>query len=96
MASERETPPPRRRRHGEIHRGRKVIGFDHVGPGCLQRVDHQLHTGRVVMERYWSGMTPNTLHAVFSVTKSMTSTLVGIAQDDGDLNIDDSASKLCA
>ena len=34
-----------------------------------------LHKGRVVLERYWTGMTPNTPHAVFSVTKSLTGVL---------------------
>ncbi len=34
-----------------------------------------LHKGRVVLERYWSGMTADTLHSVFSVTKSLTGVL---------------------
>lgn len=50
--------------------------------------------GRLVGEWYWNGTEPTTQHEVFSVTKSITSTLVGIAQDDGLLDIDDPASDL--
>ena len=40
----------------------------------------------------WRGVDPDTSREVFSVTKSITSTLVGLAQSDGDLDIGDSAS----
>lgn len=49
--------------------------------------------GEVVDERYFQGATPTTKRQAFSVTKSLTSTVVGIAQDDGALDIDDAASK---
>lgn len=48
--------------------------------------------GKLAGEWYFRGTGPNTTHDVFSVTKSVASTLVGIAQDDGDLHIGDSAS----
>jgi CubicO group peptidase (beta-lactamase class C family) len=48
--------------------------------------------GRVVFARYWGGGGAETPQEVFSVTKSVTSTLVGLAQADGDLSIDDTAS----
>lgn len=51
-----------------------------------------LRRGRVVGQWYWRGATPDTSREVFSVTKSVTSTLVGIAADDGLLEIDESAS----
>jgi len=41
--------------------------------------------GSVVAERHWS-RPPETLHHVWSVTKSVTSTLVGIVQDRGDFS----------
>ena len=44
-------------------------------------------------ECYWHGGSPDLDQEVFSVTKSVTSTLVGIAQADGDLSIDDPASR---
>jgi CubicO group peptidase (beta-lactamase class C family) len=48
--------------------------------------------GEVVGEWYWDGE-PTTTHEVFSVTKSVTSTLVGLAQAEGDLDIDDPAAE---
>jgi CubicO group peptidase (beta-lactamase class C family) len=49
--------------------------------------------GKLAGEWYFRGTGPNTAQDVFSATKSVASTLVGIAQDDGDLRIGDSASK---
>jgi CubicO group peptidase (beta-lactamase class C family) len=48
--------------------------------------------GKVVYARYWNGGGADSPQEVFSVTKSVTSTLVGLAQADGDLSIDDPAS----
>jgi CubicO group peptidase (beta-lactamase class C family) len=48
--------------------------------------------GKVVLARYWNGGGADTPQEVYSVTKSVTSTLVGVAQADGDLSIDDPAS----
>ena len=49
--------------------------------------------GQVVQDTYWNGSDATTPHEVFSVTKSITSMLVGIAQAEGDLDIDEPASK---
>ncbi len=49
--------------------------------------------GRLAGEWYFRGTNPNSTQDVFSVTKSISSTLVGIAQDDGDLRVGDRASK---
>lgn len=48
--------------------------------------------GRIVGEWYWQGFDQDREREVFSVTKSITSTLVGIAQDRGLLDIDQPAS----
>lgn len=48
--------------------------------------------GELVGEWYWQGFGPETEREVWSVTKSITSTLVGIAQDRGLLDIDDPVS----
>jgi CubicO group peptidase (beta-lactamase class C family) len=48
--------------------------------------------GAIVGEWYWDGFDAETEREVFSVTKSITATLVGIAQDRGLLDIDDRAS----
>jgi CubicO group peptidase (beta-lactamase class C family) len=49
--------------------------------------------GKLAGEWYFHGTGPNTTQDVFSATKSVASTLIGIAQDDGDLRVTDSASK---
>ena len=49
--------------------------------------------GKLAGEWYYRGTGPGTTQDVFSATKSLASTLVGIAQDDGELSIGDSASK---
>jgi CubicO group peptidase (beta-lactamase class C family) len=49
--------------------------------------------GKIAGEWYFRGTGPETAQEVFSATKSVTSTLVGIAQDEGDLRITDSASR---
>ena len=56
---------------------------------CLVVVRH----GKLAGEWYFRGTGPNTTQDVYSATKSFVSTLVGIAQDDGDLRIGDRASK---
>jgi CubicO group peptidase (beta-lactamase class C family) len=48
--------------------------------------------GRVVGEWLWQGFGPEALQEGFSTTKSVAATLVGIAQDQGKLSIDQPAS----
>jgi CubicO group peptidase (beta-lactamase class C family) len=59
-----------------------------LGSTCFLVARH----GKVVLARYWNGGGAETAQEVFSVTKSVTSTLVGLAAADGDLSIDDAAS----
>lgn len=49
--------------------------------------------GQLVGEWYFKGTTPTTRQEVFSATKSYSSTLVGIAQGEGKLSINEPASK---
>lgn len=42
-----------------------------------------LHHGKIVYERYWNGSTAADPHALFSITKSFTGTLVGILEGRG-------------
>jgi CubicO group peptidase (beta-lactamase class C family) len=49
--------------------------------------------GKLAGEWYFNGTGPDTAQDVFSVTKSFASTLVGIAQDDGDLRLGAPAAK---
>jgi CubicO group peptidase (beta-lactamase class C family) len=48
---------------------------------------------RVVGEWYWAGGSADAPRTTFSVTKSVSSTLVGLAQADGDLSLDDRAAR---
>jgi CubicO group peptidase (beta-lactamase class C family) len=48
-----------------------------------------LHRGRVVVERYGSGLAPNTRHLLMSVSKSLTATLAGALIGDGRLAVTD-------
>ncbi|WP_018500300.1 serine hydrolase domain-containing protein [Parafrankia discariae] len=77
-----------------------AVGLD---PAKLEEIAHAAQQGksncllvardgRIAGEWYFKGSTPTTPQPVFSMTKSLTSTLVGIAQDDGDLRLDDSAA----
>jgi CubicO group peptidase (beta-lactamase class C family) len=58
------------------------------GSSCLAVV----RDGKLAGEWYFRGTGPNTTQDVFSATKSVASTLVGIARDDGDLRIGDAAA----
>ena len=60
-----------------------------AGSNCLVVVRH----GRLVADRYWNGTDASTAQEIFSATKSVASTLVGIAQGDGDLDVADHASR---
>jgi CubicO group peptidase (beta-lactamase class C family) len=49
--------------------------------------------GEIVYEEYWNGWTEESTELVMSVTQVYTSTLVGIAQDEGLLDVDDKVSE---
>lgn len=48
-----------------------------------------LYKGRIVVEKYWQGWDLHSRDSIASAAKSITSTLVGIAQEEGKLNIND-------
>lgn len=51
-----------------------------------------LYKGRIVAERYWNGWTMNTVYYIASAGKSVTAFLAGIAQQEGQLNINNKTS----
>jgi CubicO group peptidase (beta-lactamase class C family) len=81
-----------------------------IDPSVLAGIDHGAHLtyptlrsvlvvrhGRLVVERYYHGATPASYFNVFSVTKSVTSALVGIALGDRELaGLDQPAGRLLA
>lgn len=78
-----------------------VAGFDPVKLETEIKAaeDHKsacfviIKNGTLISENYWRGETAESSRVAFSVTKSVASTLIGIAQADGDLKITDKASK---
>jgi CubicO group peptidase (beta-lactamase class C family) len=68
--------------------GRLDAAAEAAGSSCLAVT----RDGAVVDERYWDGGGADQPREAFSVTKSVTSTLVGIAQDEGVLTLDEPAA----
>jgi CubicO group peptidase (beta-lactamase class C family) len=52
-----------------------------------------LHNGKIVKEQYWNNWTKDTRYFIASAGKSVIGFLVGIAQQDGIVNINDKTSK---
>ena len=68
--------------HGEL------IGFSEaLLTSCTDGIV-VMHRGRIVSEWYTNGLTPDTPHLVFSVSKSIAGTLGGILADCGKLDLD--------
>ena len=51
-----------------------------------------LYKGRIVTEKYWNGWSMNTVYYIASAGKSVTAFLAGIAQQEGQLNINNKTS----
>ena len=51
-----------------------------------------LYKGRIVTENYWNGWNKNTIYYIASAGKSVTAFLAGIAQQEGQLNINNKVS----
>lgn len=51
-----------------------------------------LYKGRIVTEKYWNNWTMNTVYYIASAGKSVTAFLAGIAQQEGQLNINNKTS----
>src|SRR5256714_2040440 len=68
----------------------EAAGTQMVGPNAGDSVV-VIHGGRLVYEKYADGVTANSILPSFSVSKSFTSTMVGLLVDDGRLKLDDRA-----
>jgi CubicO group peptidase (beta-lactamase class C family) len=51
-----------------------------------------LYKGRIVSENYWNGFTTSSSQRIFSSTKSIGAFLIGLAQEQGKLNINEKVS----
>jgi len=54
-----------------------------------------IHRGNIIHEQYLNGMQPETLHIMFSCSKSMTSTLAGVLVHDGTLRLNSLCKPCC-
>ena len=66
-------------------------GMDRIGTGAIADVDSLLvlRHGRIVLDEYFRGRSAVDAHALNSCTKSVFSTVFGIAQDRGLLNLNE-------
>ncbi|MDZ7732757.1 MAG: serine hydrolase [Acidimicrobiia bacterium] len=62
--------------------------LESTGSNCMAVVKD----GRLVEEAYWNGTDEDTDQEIWSASKSVTSALVGIASDQGHLDVDEKAS----
>ena len=65
-----------------------AVSAEEAGSTCVAVVKD----GDLVLEEYWEGFDASTDQEIFSATKSVTALIVGIAQDQGHLSIDEPAS----
>jgi CubicO group peptidase (beta-lactamase class C family) len=65
----------------------EAAGAQMVGPNKGDSVV-VIHSGRLVYEKYADHVTPDTVLPSFSVSKSFTSTMIGLLVDDGKLALD--------
>ncbi len=65
-----------------------IEALEEAQPDALHSVMIRRH-GKVVSQGWWAPYAPETPHLLWSLSKSFTSTAIGIAQDEGLLSIDD-------
>jgi len=83
-----------------VHESPESHGFDSAGlkKAAIWAQEHRsdsllvIHDGAIILEQYWNGLESDIPIPVYSITKSVVSTLIGIAQYQGLLNINDRVS----
>lgn len=65
-----------------------IEALEEAQPDALHSVMIRRH-GNIVTQGWWAPYAPERPHLLWSLSKSFTSTAIGIAQDEGLLNIDD-------
>lgn len=87
------TPPPdefpgrewQRNEQGDWSKLDAIL--ERTGSSCVAVIKD----GELAHDAYWNGGSAHGPHRVYSITKSLTSLLVGMSADDGELDLDDSA-----
>jgi hypothetical protein len=65
-----------------------VDALEREQPDAIHSIMLRRH-GKIVAEAWWAPFNPDSPHMLYSLSKSFTSTAVGMAQDEGLLSIDD-------
>ncbi len=65
-----------------------VEAMEEAQPDALHSLMLRRH-GKIVVQGWWAPYNPDSPHLLWSLSKSFTSTAIGIAQDEGLLSIDD-------
>jgi CubicO group peptidase (beta-lactamase class C family) len=66
----------------------KITAYSEMSRPFLQSV-LVLHCGNVISEHYWRGFAESSYQPVYSITKTVVSSLIGIALGDGKLSLSD-------
>ena len=72
--------------HIQVHRKKKLIPFTEFVPDSETNAFLILKEGKLIFEWYAENFNKNEAHASFSMAKSITSALVGIAIEEGKIN----------
>lgn len=65
-----------------------IEALEEAQPDAIHSIMLRRH-GNIVAEGWWAPYNPNSPHLLWSLSKSFTSTAIGMAQDEGLLSIDD-------
>ena len=65
-----------------------VDALEREQPDAIHSIMLRRH-GKIVAEAWWAPFNPDSPHMLYSLSKSFTSTAIGMAQDEGLLSIDD-------
>ena len=85
------TPLPRSTPEAQGIPASAVLGFINALDNNIQSMNSVmlLRHGQVIAEGWWHPYGPNDRHILYSLSKSFTSTAIGLAVDEGHLSVDD-------
>ena len=95
LAAQGTAPLPRSTPEREGIASSAVLGFVQAADTGIDAMNSFMivRHGRVVAEGWWGPYAPTTPHILYSLSKSFTSTAVGLAQAEGKLSVDDPVLK---
>jgi CubicO group peptidase (beta-lactamase class C family) len=95
LAAQSSAPLPRSTPEHEGISSASVLAFVQAADTSIDAMNSFIlvRHGRVVAEGWWGPYAPATPHILYSLSKSFTSTAIGLAQAEGKLSIDDPVLK---